>query len=245
MRMRHNPLKALIDFVLPPRCPATGRLVTENGTIDPQFWARLNFIHKPYCACCGDPFAVAVASEDTLCGACLAERPVYRHARAALCYDDVSSGLILRFKYADATLLAPVFATWLMTAGADIIPACDMIVPVPLHRFRLWWRRYNQAALLGAALAKKTGLPHAPMVLKRVRRTAVQGRKTRAARLDNVRGAFAVPDAYKNTVKGKRIVLVDDVLTSGATVSACARALLAAGAAAVDVLCVTRVTRSD
>jgi ComF family protein len=237
-------LKGVVDFFLPPRCPATGRLVLENGTIDPRFWADLSFIHKPYCACCGLPFSVA-ADDGALCAACLTDRPVFARARGALRYDDVSASLVLRFKYADTTLLAPVFATWIAAAGADILAECDMIVPVPLHRVRLLWRRYNQAALLGAALAKKTGLPHRPMVLVRHKRTEVQGKKSRAARLDNVRGVFHVPDNQKGDIKNKRIILVDDVLTSGATVSSCARALLAAGAASVDVLCVARVTHAD
>ncbi len=235
--------KPLLNWLLPPRCPVTGQLVTENGTVDPAFWKQLAFIQKPFCACCGDPFPVETGG-DLLCTPCMTERPEFSLARAALRYDDVSAPMILKLKYADATILAPIFAVWLHSAGADILRGADYLIPVPLHRTRLLRRRYNQAALIADALAKRSAVPHLPDILTRARATETQGTKTRDERRRNVKGAFKVPEKKKKWIKGATLVLVDDVFTSGATVSACAQALLKAGAKEVRVLCVARVTRA-
>src|SRR5690606_18730689 len=197
----------------------------------------LSFIQRPFCACCGDPFP-SEAPEDFLCSPCLTARPAFTMARAALRYDDVSAPMILKLKYADATILAPIFAVWLHQAGHDILRGADYLVPVPLHRTRLLQRRYNQAALIADALAKRAAVPHLPDILTRTRATESQGTKSKAERENNVRGAFKVPEKKKKWIKGATLVLVDDVFTSGATATACAKALLKAGAKEVRVLCV-------
>jgi ComF family protein len=182
---------------------------------------------------------------DALCGACLRERPVYERARAVFRYDDESKGLILALKHADRTDAAPAFAQWMARAGAPLLADAQLIVPVPLHWLRLARRRFNQAALIGNALARQSGVPTVPDLLVRRRRTPSQGRLSRAGRERNVQGAFAVSRRHAGRLDGRRVLLIDDVLTTGATASACARTLLRAGAAAVDVLALALVVRQD
>ncbi len=158
-------------------------------------------------------------------------------------YDDHSRDLILGFKYADRTFAAPAFARWMVRAAAGLINDADLVVPVPLHRFRLWRRRYNQAALLALGITKLAGKQAVPDLLVRKRATPSQGRLSAAQRRANVRGAFAVRAERRAELAGKRVLLVDDVMTTGATVSSSARALLRAGAAAVDVVTLARVVR--
>jgi ComF family protein len=234
--------RAALDALLPPRCLKCGAMVGEPGTLCPGCWSKVAFIAPPVCAACGYPFEFA-AGEDALCGACMRERPAFARARAAIVYDDASRPLILAFKHGDRTDAAPAFARWLARAGGELIDAADLIVPVPLHWMRLFRRRYNQAALLGGALAKLTHRPMRPDVLRRRRATPSQGRLGREARLRNVRGAFALARTGRARLEGRRVLLVDDVLTTGATVSACAEALLGGGASAVDVLTLARVVR--
>jgi ComF family protein len=158
-------------------------------------------------------------------------------------YDDASRGLVVGFKHADRTFAVPAFGAWLARAGAELVGDGDVIVPVSLHRWRLAARRYNQAALLAQSLARYTGGACAVDALRRLRPTPSQGGLGRLARARNVRGAFAVPPSRRGLVDGRRVLLVDDVLTTGATVEAASRALLAAGARAVDVLTLARVVR--
>lgn len=231
-------LRRTLDFILPPLCPMTGRAVGEAHTIDPAYWAQLTFIQAPMCAQCGAPFDKHVL-DGIRCGACLQQPPHFARARAALKYDDASAPLILKFKHADATHLSPLLAQWLQQAGREILADAHLLLPVPLHRRRLLRRRYNQAALLAAMLAEKSSVPCDPLLLRRIKHTESQGQKTRTQRLENVGGVFSVTDAAK--VKDKNIILIDDVLTTGATVNECAKTLLKAGAARVDVLVVARV----
>jgi ComF family protein len=236
---------ALGDFALPPRCPATGAIVDAPGMLSAQAWEGMRFIAAPQCACCGLPFdfdSGGVAAE-SLCLSCERERPPFASARAALAYDDGSRDLILRFKHADQTHVVHSFIPWLRLAGRDMLAQADVIVPVPLHRWRLLKRRYNQAGLLAQLLARTVGKPFLPDTLQRRRATASQGHMGAKARHRNVKRAFVVPEAKKAALAGKNVVLVDDVYTTGATVNACTQALLAGGAQAVHVLTVARVLR--
>jgi len=233
------PARRLLDFVLPPLCLGCGVVVSETGALCPGCFAGVTFISGPVCDRCGRVLPQAEGGPGGICAACAAAPPPYRRARAALHYDDGSRALVLRFKYADRTEAAPAFARWMQRAGADLLAGADVVVPVPLHRWRLITRRYNQAALLARHLARLGGLAHVPEALVRLRRTRNQGLFGRAGRVRNVRGAFAVrrPEA----IAGRAVVLVDDVLTSGATAGECARVLLRAGAASVDVLTLAHV----
>ena len=234
-----------VDAILPPRCVVTGAVVDRPGMVDPAVWRELRFIGDPLCDCCGFPFDFAVAAEGALCAACLADRPVYASARAALVYDDASRGLILKFKHADQTHAVHAFLPWLKRAGAGMLEDADFAVPVPLHRFRLLQRRYNQAALIAQALAKECSLAYLPDSLQRHKATPSQGYLGYKERQKNVKNAFTVPDRYQLLLKGKTILLVDDVYTTGATAKECAKALLKAGAGKVHILAVARVVRTE
>ncbi len=234
----------IVDAVLPPRCVASGEIVDAQGMIAPQIWRELSFINDPACACCGFPFPFA-ADPGSFCAACLGERPVYASARAALVYDDASRGMILKFKHADQTHAVHAFVPWLRRAGADMLARADALVPVPLHRFRLLRRRYNQAALLAQALAKSCRLPCLPETLRRTRATPSQGHLGYKERQKNVKNAFTVTPRYAGFVKDKTLILIDDVYTTGATAKECAEVLLDAGAREVHILAVARVVRPE
>lgn len=236
----------MINLILPPRCPFTGESVDFQGGVSPQAWAGLTFISAPLCHGCGFPFEFALpqGAEEALCASCLASRPPYNAARAALVYNDASRDLILKFKHGDQMQAAVCMMPWLKSAGAEFWERTDLIVPVPLHRWRLLRRRYNQAAIMGQCLARQVDVPCAVDALVRRRATVTQGHLRSKERAKNVRAAFEVPQKRKPLIAGKRIVLIDDVYTTGATVRECTKALLAAGAVEVNVLCLARVVRS-
>ncbi|MEM7024211.1 MAG: ComF family protein [Pseudomonadota bacterium] len=233
----------VLNLVLPPRCLACGGGVEAPERLCPACWSGLTFLEKPQCRLCGYPLPHAVPSAP-LCGNCAAEPPVYDRARAALRYDEGSRGLILAFKHADRTDTAPAFGRWLARAGADLLRGADLVTPVPLHRWRLLKRGYNQAEILARALARETGIKLAPDLVQRVRSTASQQGLGGRARLENITsGAFRVHPWHRHRAEGARILLIDDVLTTGSTVEACVRVLRRAGAAQVDVLTLARVVR--
>ncbi len=215
--------------------PVTGRCVRLAG-------GGLGFIGAPHCARCGLPFAFEVAA-DALCGDCIRSEPVFGRARAALHYDDASRPLVLAFKHGDGTHAAPALGRWMAQAAGDLARDAELIVPVPLHRWRLFRRRYNQSALLAQALARLVDRPAVADVLLRRRRTPSQGGLSRSGRIANVRGAFAIAGQRAEGVRDRRVLLVDDVMTTGATLSECARILRRAGAVRVDVVTLARVVR--
>lgn len=233
-------LRSVLDAVLPPRCLACGTVTADPGALCADCWVRLTFLSDPLCARCGVPFEIP-ADAGSVCGRCLAEPPAYSRARAAVAYDDASRPLILRFKHGDELHAAPLLVTWMTRAGAELLRDADVILPVPLHRWRLFARRYNQSAELARRLGERVGRPVLVDGLVRHRRTPSQGTLGRSARERNVRGAFVVRPSRADDLRGRRVVLVDDVLTSGATAAACARALKRGGVRAVDVLTVARV----
>lgn len=212
--------------------------------LSPASWQALNFISDPFCDMCGLPLEIAVEDQSgLLCGSCTAEPKNYCQARSAIKYDDASRQLILAFKHGDQTHLTLTFVPWLQRAGAEFLKHADMILPVPLHWMRLLKRRYNQSGILAEKLSRETGIHYQPDLLKRTRHTPVQGHLSSKDRYKNVRLAFSVKDESK--VQNKKIVLIDDVYTTGATVQECADVLYAAGAERVDVLTVARVSRPD
>jgi ComF family protein len=236
-------LYGALDLVLPPRCLGCGTGVEAPGRLCPICWRMLTFLGPPQCRLCGYPLPHALPAAP-LCGACAADPPAYDRARAALRYDDGSRGLILAFKHSDRTDTAPAFGRWLARAGAELLADADLVAPVPLHRWRLLKRGYNQAAILAQALARETGAALLPDLVQRVRATASQQGLGGRARIENITaGAFRVHPWHRRRVDGASVLLVDDVLTTGATVEACARVLRRAGAAQVDVLTLARVVR--
>ena len=231
----------LVDLAYPPCCLACKAAVEAAGTLCPTCWVAMPFIERPFCERLGTPFAQDLGA-GLLSPAAVADPPVFARARAVTTYDEgPARHLVQRLKYADRLDLAPAMARWMARAGAELTAEADMVVPVPLHRWRLWARRFNQAALLAQGVAHQCGLPYAPLALTRVRRTRPQVGLTREARAANVQGAFRLARDAGPQVSGARVLLVDDVLTSGATLNAAARVLLRAGAARVDVLTFARV----
>lgn len=200
---------------------------------------KINFIDNPQCAACGLPFQYDLG-EDALCGNCTVKRPGYDRARAAFIYDDMSRQPILSLKHGGKTHGLTVFAQQLKRAGRELFIDADKLIPVPLHPQRLKARRFNQAALLAKALSPKVNIPFDANSLARIKATTTQGGKTASGRRRNMQGAFQVPQAYLGAVKDKNIILIDDVMTTGATVEACASVLKRAGAARVDVLTLAR-----
>lgn len=245
-----TPLSGFLDAILPPRCLLTGEVVEATGMLSPSVWTKLNFISKPFCGACGLPFDIDAGegeSEDreNLCGACLSEPPPFSHARAALRYDDESREIILAFKHGDRTEAVRAFAPWMRRAGADILEQADLLLPVPLHRWRLLRRRYNQAALIARALSDLSGVPWRAGALVRTKSTPAQGHMNHTERTENVRNAFAIAPRQCAAIQNKNIVLVDDVYTTGATVGECARVLTKGGAKTVTVLTLARVVRGS
>lgn len=233
--------RSLLDVVMPPVALDGGDRPLASGLSD-QAWSRVTFLEDPVCDGCGQPFEFEPGRlADPRCPACLASPHVFDRARAACLYDEHSRDLILAFKHADRLELAPLFRRWLTRAAAPLIDQADAVVPVPLHWSRLIHRRANQAAEVARPLARTASLAYLADALVRVQPTPSQGGKSARGRRLNVKTAFAVPELRRKEVRGRRILLVDDVLTTGATADACARVLLQAGARAVDLAVIARV----
>jgi ComF family protein len=230
----------LLGAALPPLCPSCREPVGDVGGVCAACWSGLSFITRPYCERLGIPFAFD-AGPGLLSLEAIADPPAYDRARAVVRYEGVARTLVHALKYGDRLDLAPTLGRWMTVAGQELLEGADAIVPVPLHWRRLWARRFNQSAALALVVARQSGLPMLHDTLRRVRATAQQVGLSQSERARNVQGAFRVKADRRRLVAGKRIVLLDDVLTSGATVDACARALLRAKAAHVDVLVFTRV----
>ncbi len=228
-----------IDAVLPPRCLACDQPVDVQGRMCLACWEQITFIGEPLCAQCGLPFELS-SGRRALCGRCARLPSRFDRARAAFLYEGVGRDLVLAFKMADRTWLAPALADMLRRAAAPLLPEADVIAPVPLHRRRLFARRFNQSALLARGLSGESGHPLAVDLMERTRRTTPQASLSAAERRRNVRGAFMVRERRRAVIAGRRVLLVDDVMTSGATAGACAHALKRAGARAVDVVTLAR-----
>jgi ComF family protein len=232
-------LRGALDLILPPQLLDDGPRPLSEG-LSGATWAKIHFLEDPVCDGCALPFEYSLG-EGARCAACMARPRAFARARAACLYDEHSRDLILRLKHADRPELARLMARWIGRAAAPLIEEADLVVPTPLHPLRLFARRYNQAAEIARALARRTGRAYAPELLRRKRATESQGGKSGRGRRLNVRGAFEVPPAQAKRLAGRRVLLIDDVLTTGATAEACARALLGAGASAVDVAVAARV----
>ena len=234
----HLPRLAL-DIALPTLCVSCREPVDGEG-VCAECWSKLSFIAQPYCPRLGIPF-VYDPGPGMLSMEAIADPPAYQRARAAVRYDDVARTLVHALKYQDRTDLAPAMGRWMARAGHDLLKEADALIPVPLHWRRGWSRRYNQSGALARAIERQSGVKVTSEALRRVRPTEQQIGLSRSQRATNVQGAFKVAADRTAEIHGRRIVLIDDVLTSGATVDACARALLRAKAAQVDVLVFARV----
>ncbi|MBL8567353.1 MAG: ComF family protein [Hyphomicrobiaceae bacterium] len=230
-----------LDTIVPPLCLACHAPLASHDALCSGCWSDIDFIRPPLCDRLGLPLSYD-SGAGTLSALAVAEPPVYGRARAVARHTGAMRQLIHDLKFRDRQDARRLFGRWLAEAGRELIAEADVLVPVPVHRMKLLRRRFNQAALLADELARLTGRPSAPLALERRRKTATQLGLTREQRRTNVSRAFAVPDRRDPLVRGRRVLLVDDVITTGATISAATAALLDAGAANVDVLALALVT---
>ena len=229
------------DFLLPPVCLGCHKPLGGHDALCAHCWRSIDFIRAPLCDRLGIPLPYDTGGT-IVSAAALADPPVYDRARAAAHFDGVVRDLVHKLKYADQHDGRRLLGRWLSAAGQELLADADLLIPVPLHRWRLFTRRVNQAAILAQELARLQHLPCDPQALVRIKRTPQQVGLTRDQRRRNMAAAFQVPAGARLRIDGRNIVLIDDVITTGATVDACARALNAAGAARVDVLAVAIVT---
>jgi len=239
LEIAQNFFKKIFYLIYPPLCPCCRKTSEVNNTLCKTCFANLRFITPPFCALCGLPFEYDFGF-GSICLECTQNLPYYNLARAVFAYDDNSRPLVTRLKYADATHLVGFLSRLMQAHGNDVLQNADLLIPVPLHWRRIIWRRYNQAALLAQGLSRLTNIPVALTLLKRVRATPPQTGLSRAGRQRNVRAAFAIDPRQLIDIKGKIIVLVDDVMTTGSTIEACSRLLLRKGALEIRVLTIAR-----
>ncbi|AXS42030.1 ComF family protein [Breoghania sp. L-A4] len=232
--------RRLLDLALPPVCCVCERPLAEDVGLCMPCWSRLTLIERPYCERLGTPLAYDIGP-GALSAAAIAEPPPFGRARAVCVHDEISRALVHGLKYRDRLELAPLMARWMLRASDGLVHEANLIVPVPLHPRRLWRRRFNQSALLAREIGSQADRPVLLEGLQRIRATPRQVGLDAAARAANVRGAFKVDGPHRAALEGRRILLVDDVVTTGATLGACVRALVRAGAASVDVLTFARV----
>ncbi|NDV88689.1 ComF family protein [Aurantimonas aggregata] len=227
-------------LLFPPVCPGCQAALTGAGTVCPECWPKLRFIERPFCEVLGLPFAYDLG-KGFLSAEAIAEPPPFARLRAAVIYEDLAARLVGALKYSDRTDLVPLMAGWMQRAGAELLADADIVVPVPLHSGRLWRRRFNQSAELARRIAREAGTAYSALALRRVKPTRSQVGLGASQRQENVRGAFKVVDPRRPEIQGRRVLLVDDVYTTGATTASATRALKRAGARDVDVLVFARV----
>ncbi|QNQ61315.1 ComF family protein [Brucella sp. 6810] len=233
-------LRHVADTLFPATCIGCRIHVSQPGTLCPQCWSGLRFIERPYCPVLGTPFGHDFG-DHFLSAEAIADPPPFRRLRSAVLHRGAAQRMAVSLKFHDRTDLAPWMARWMQRAGRELLEECDVVLPVPLHRWRFWRRRFNQSAELARVLARLENRPFAPQALKRIRRTEQQVGLGAKERKRNVDGAFRVPKEHEIHISGRRVLLIDDVYTTGATVKAATRALLRGGAKSVDVLTFSRV----
>lgn len=232
--------QSFLDLILPPRCFGCGEATSQHHTLCASCWKNCTFLSTPWCNSCGWPFPFETPQQ-TLCSSCHRLPPLFVQCRNALAYQESSRPFILKFKHGDGTYLAPGLSQLMLRVGQDILSQTDLLIPVPLHWKRLFLRQYNQATLLSHQITRQTSIPTHTGIIKRHRSTPQQGRQNRKDRAANVRDAFTVPPDKRSIIAGKRLTLVDDVFTTGATLTECARILLNEGAKEVRALTLARV----
>lgn len=232
-----------LDMVYPAHCPACGVATVEPGAFCGPCWSRMPFITRPYCERLGTPFAFDVGGP-LLSPEAIADPPAFDRARAVALHEGDAKGFVHRLKFSDRLDLARPMGVLMAASGREVLEGADRLIPVPLHWTRLIWRRFNQSLALAEEVSRHCGVPVTAHALRRTKRTPRQIGLTRAQRQANLQGAFVVPAAERMEIEGRRLVLIDDVHTTGATLNACARVLRRAGAANIDVLTFTKVANT-
>jgi len=233
--------RTVADLVVPPLCLNCRRPLGSQDALCAICWRQIRFIRPPLCDRLGIPLPYD-AGEQAVSAAALANPPDWDRARAVAHFGLVMRDMIHAFKYADRHDARRLFGRWLAGAGGQLLSDADLIVPVPMHRWRLLQRKFNQAALLAGEVSRVSGVPYDPLAIERIKPTPPQVGLTAAERRRGLSGALRVPDPAQARVAGRKLVLVDDVVTTGSTAAACARALRRAGAARIDVLALALVT---
>lgn len=233
-------VRRVVDFALPPRCPGCGLVVEDAHRFCLDCWQSLAFLGEPCCTRCGLPFEYD-SGADAECGACIAHPPEFERLRSAVAYGEIARKVALKLKYSGRPAVAETLAFFMQR---HLEPDPDaLLVPVPLHRWRIWTRGYNQSALVASALSRRSGIPTDLALIQRVKATPPLKGLGRTERALAVRGAFRMSEPAKARARGRTIILVDDVFTSGATANACAKVLKRGGAVRVNILCWARVVR--
>jgi len=231
--------RPVLDFALPPRCPGCSAITPRQHSFCIECWQSLIFLGEPCCDRCGLPFEYdqGVGAE---CGACLADPPSFERLRAAVAYGEVARKVVLQLKYSGRPAVAETLGHFMQRhlAGAD---GTSILLPVPLHRWRIWKRGYNQSALVAQSLSRRSGIPVELDLLRRTKSTPPLKGMSRRERALTVRGAFSLSRRAPALIEGRSLILIDDVYTTGATANACARLLMRNGAAAVNIICWARV----
>lgn len=243
MGAARNAARVIVDFALPPRCAGCGAVTGDPHRFCIDCWQSLTFLGDPCCARCGLPFAYD-SGDGVECGGCLAEPPYFDRLRAAVAYGEVARKVALKLKYGGRPGVATTLGRFMQRHAAELEPDV-LVAPVPLHRWRIWRRGYNQSALLATALAKGRVVETELDLLRRIKATPPLKGLGRRERALAVRGAFGMSERGKEKVKGRTIILVDDVYTTGATANACARILKRSGAKAVNIICWARVVPGE
>jgi ComF family protein len=228
-------LRVATDLIYPPQCAGCGQATADPHAFCASCWTSFRFLTRPFCERYGTPFQTDLGGV-ILSPRAIADPPVFERARSAVLYDGIAAELVKRLKFGDDMQLVRPISKLMLQAGAELLADCDCLVPVPVHRWRLFQRQFNQAAELAKPLSKASGKPLLLDVLNKVKRTPPQASLPRDQRKENLQGAFRVAQRRSSMIEGKRILLIDDVITTASTANACARNLLRAGAGSVDVL---------
>lgn len=235
-------LNFIIDTIFPPQCDSCGTLLNSNAGLCHKCWSDIDFIEDPKCRICGMPFEYDMG-ENVLCASCIQKTPPFDKARSVCKYNDVSRKLVTGFKFHDRIHMNNHLAKWMLRISDELLNESDIIIPVPLHRIRLWKRKYNQSALLAMSVSKMSDKPVIYDFLIRKKNTKAQSGLTFAQRQKNVKGAFILNPKYSSIINEKNILIVDDVMTTGATVLACAKILKRSGAKSVNILTFARTLK--
>lgn len=236
--------RVLRDWIVPPTCLMCDAIVDRSGGCCSICWGNIRFVARPYCEVLGSPFSYDMG-EGALCAEAIANPPPFRRARSAVIYDDPIRRLVSGLKYSDRLDVAPWIAKWMVRSGRQLFEDAPIVIPIPLYKTRLLTRRFNQSAEIARNICKDKNLEYRPEILKRIRKTKQQVGLSRQERAKNVSGVFRVPPEFAFELKGRPALIIDDVFTTGATVSSAAKALNRVGVASVDVLTFARVETFD
>lgn len=240
LRLATSTAKAITDFILPPVCPNCHQATAETNRLCPTCWQDITFITSPYCQLTGQPLPFDIG-ENAISAAAAKAPPAYDQARAVALYDGTMRDLIHKLKFQDRHELTTLLANWLITTGQSQLAKTDLIMPIPLHRQRLWRRRFNQSTLLASRVSQLTNIPLDFKSFERSKKTQSQVGLTESQRKTNLQGAFRIPAHRREHLKNRSVLIIDDVITTGATANAAAKTLKSAGAARVNLLCLAIV----